>query len=84
MQLTQGLAPPSVSVEICSYEQWFRPISSSRRYCDLLVSGKRMWRFLQFRVGSHGLPMDVGRSVGAGHLDRAARVCFFSSGRAVG
>ncbi len=77
-------AAPSVGVLTCTYEQWFRPISTSRRFCDVSVSGRRMRRFLQFRLGSHGLPVAVGRLSGAGHLDRADRVCTSCDGHAVG
>ncbi len=28
-------------------------VSQHRQYCQLLVSGRRMQRFLQFRLGSH-------------------------------
>ena len=34
-----------------------------------------MQRFLQFRLGCHGLPIATGRSAGTGHVDRANRVC---------
>ena len=30
-----------------------------------------MQRFLQLRLGCHGLPVATGRSAGAGHVDRA-------------
>ena len=41
---------PSQGVVSCTYEQWFRPFSPCRRYCQLPVSGGRMQRFLQFRL----------------------------------
>ena len=54
-----------------------------------------MQRFLQFRLGCHGLPIATGRFVGAGHvllhrlylgflLDRADRVCLACSSGAIG
>ena len=42
-------------------EQWFKPYSLHRRYCQLPFSGRRMQRFLQFRLGCHGLPIATGR-----------------------
>ena len=39
------------------------------------VSGRRMQRFLQFRLGCHGLQIAVGRLAGAGRVGRANRVC---------
>ncbi len=46
---------PSVGVVSCTYHHWFMPYSKRRRYCQLPVSGRRMQRFLQFRLASHGL-----------------------------
>ena len=34
-----------------------------------------MQRFLQFRLGCHGLPIATGGLAGAGHVGRANRVC---------
>ena len=68
----------------CTYEQWFKPCSARRRYCQLPVSGKRMQRFLQFRLGCHGLPIATGRLAGAGHVDRANRVCLACNSGAIG
>lgn len=56
---------------------------SLRRYCNLPVSIVRMRRFLQFRLGSHGLPVAVGRLSGSDQLDRAARVGTYCGGRIV-
>ena len=55
--------------------QWFWPFSKRRRYCELPVSGRRMQRFLQFRLASHALPIVTGRFAGGQHIDRASRVC---------
>ncbi len=44
------LAAPLVGVVTCTYKQYIRPISSSRRYCDLPVSDRCMQRFLYFRL----------------------------------
>ena len=43
-----------------------------------------MRRFLQFRLGCHGLPVAAGRFAGAAHVDRAERVCLFCDSGAVG
>ncbi|DBA85352.1 TPA: hypothetical protein ACH3X2_006033 [Trebouxia sp. C0005] len=56
---------PSLAVVFCTYEQWFRPYSLCRRYCHLPVVGRRMQRFLQFRLGCHSLPIAAGRFSGA-------------------
>ena len=66
-------AAPTQGVVSCTYEQWFEPYSPRRRYCQLPVSGRRMQRFLQFRLGCHGLPVAIGRLAGAGHVDWANR-----------
>ena len=52
-----------------------RPFSQCRRYCQLPVSGRRMQRFLQFRLGSHQLPIVLGRFAGGQRVARASRVC---------
>ena len=54
-------AAPTQVVVSCTYEQWFKPYSPRRRYCQLLVSGRRMQRFLQFRLGCYGLPIATDR-----------------------
>ena len=77
-------AAPTQGVVSCSYEQWFKPYSPRRRYCQLPVSGRRMQRFLQFRLGCHGLPVATGRLAGAGHVDRANRVCLACNSGAIG
>ena len=75
---------PSQGVVSCTYEQWFRPFSPRRRYCQLPVSGRRMQRFLQFRLGCHALPIAMGRLAGADHMPRAHRVCLACNIGAVG
>ena len=75
---------PTRGVVSCTYEQWFRPYSLRRRYCRLPVSGRRMQRFLQFRLGCHGLPIATGRFAGAAHVDRAQRVCLSCDAGAFG
>ena len=75
---------PTRGVVSCTYEQWFGPYSLRRRYCHLPVSGRGMQRFLQFRLGCHGLPVAAGRLAGAAHVDRAHRVCLACNSGAVG
>ena len=77
-------AAPTQGVVSCTYEQWFRPYSPRGRYCQLPVSGRRMQRFLQFRLGCHGLLIATGRLAGAGHVDRANRVCLACNSGAIG
>ncbi|DBB06534.1 TPA: hypothetical protein ACH3X1_012079 [Trebouxia sp. C0004] len=55
--------------------EWFRPYSLRRRHCHMPVSGGRMQRFLQFRLGCHSLPIAAGCFDGAAHVPRAHRVC---------
>ena len=74
---TQGLV-------LCTYKQWFKPYSPCRRCCQLPVSGRCMQRILQFRLGCHGLPIATGWLAGAGHVDRANRVCLACNSGAVG
>ena len=76
-------AAPSVGVVACTYHHWFRPFSQHRRYCQLPVSGRRMQRFLQFRLGSHQLPIVLGRFAGAQHVAKANRVCTHCGSAAV-
>ena len=77
-------AAPSQDVVSCTYEQWFKPYSPRTRYCQLPVSGRLVQRILQFRLGCHGLPIATGRLAGAGHVDRANRVCLACNRGAVG
>ena len=72
------------SVVSCAYEQWFRPYSLRRHYCHLPVSGGRMQRFLQSRLGCHGLPVAAGCLAGAAHVGRAQRLCLACNSGAVG
>ena len=77
-------AAPTQGVVSCTYQQWFKPYSPRRRYCQLPVSGRRMQRFLQFRLRCHGLPIATGRLAGTGHMDRANRVCLACNSGAIG
>jgi len=76
-------AAPTVGVVACTYHHWFRPFSQHRRYCQLPVSGRRMQRFLQFKLGSHQLPIVLGRFAGGQHVARASRVCTLGGSVAV-
>ena len=75
-------AAPSVGVVSCTYHHWFQPYSRRRSYCQLPVSGRRMQRFLQFRLSSHSLPIVTGRFAGQ-HVARADRVCSHCADRSV-
>ena len=46
--------------------------------------GRRMQRFLQLRLGCHGLPIATACLAGAAHVDRAPRVCLSCSTGALG
>ena len=74
------VAPPW-GVVSCTYQQctWFRPYSLRRRYCHLPVSGRHMQRFLQFRLGCHGLPVSAGRFAGAAHVDKLRGCACFAT-----
>ena len=74
---TQGIVP-------CTYEHCFNPYSPRRSCCQLSVSEWRMQRLLQFRLVCHGLPIAAGRLAGAGHVDRANRVCLARNCGAIG
>lgn len=76
-------AAPSAGVVSCTYHHWFRSFSKRRRYCQLPVSGRRMQRFLQFKLGSHNLPIVAGRFSGDQHVARTDRVCTHCGGTAV-
>ena len=43
-----------------------------------------MRQLLQFKLGCHGLPIATGRLAGAGHADRANRVCLACNSGAIG
>ena len=58
-------------------------LDKRRRYCQLPVSGRRMQRFLQFRLGSHNLPIVAGGFSGDQHVARTDRVCTHCGGTVV-
>ena len=76
--------PYEYKFAISSYVMLQRQTVSFVCYCHLPVSGRRMQRFLQFRLGCHGLPIATGRFAGAAHVDRAQRVCLSCNAGALG
>ncbi len=50
-------AAPAIGVVACTHNHWFRPFSQRRQNCQLPFSGRRMQRFLQFRLDFHQLPV---------------------------
>ena len=76
-------AAPSVEVVSCTYYHWFRPFSKRRRYSQLPVFGRCMQSFLQFRLGSHNLPIVAGRFSGDQHVASVHWVCTHCGGIAV-
>ena len=76
-------AAPTHGVVSCTYQQWFRPYCLRRYCCHLPISGRRMQRFLQFRLGCHGVPIAAGRFAGPSHVDRAHRACLSCNSGAV-
>ena len=63
-------AAPTIGVVAGTYHHRFKPFGKHRRHCQLPVSGRRMQRFLQFRLGFHGLQNAVGRVAGGKHVAR--------------
>ncbi len=76
----QARAPNCHSKPVAAFDVMNKP----DLYCHLPVSGRGMQRFLQFRLGCHGLPVAAGRLAGAAHVGRAHRVCLACNGGAVG
>jgi len=72
-------AAPTTGVVICIYHHWFSLLAS----VGGPVSGRRMQRFLQIRLGSHKLPVVLGRFAEGQHVARASRVCTHCGGVAV-
>ena len=59
------------------------PYGPYKRYSQLPVSGKRMQRFLQCRLGCHDLPIAAGHWA-ASHVVRADRLCSCCGAGALG
>ena len=74
---------PFAGVSSCTYHHCLRPFSKCRRYCQLSVSGRRMQRFLQFRLGFHNLPIVAGQFSGDQHVARVDWACTHCAGVAV-
>jgi hypothetical protein len=66
---------PSRGAQLCTYLRWFaRPSLLPPRVSALRlpIGVRRLRIFLRFRMGCHGLPVDVGRRTG---VPRTQRVC---------
>ena len=70
-----------MGVKLCTYHNWFLPLGGPSLYHAIPMSGSRMKRFLGYRLGTHGLPVAVGRRTGVSRDDRVCPHCF---GGAVG
>ena len=65
---------PTRNAKLCTWHNWFRPFNTSNPYFLLPVSGKRMQRFLRFRLSCHSLTIETGRH----HrppIPRSSRLC---------
>lgn len=78
-------AAPSSGAKLCTYHNWFgRPGKfSAIPYYDLPLSITRLRALMQFRMGSHGLPIEQGRFVRP-QLPRHLRRCTLCSTLSVG
>ena len=74
---------PSLNAKLCTYLNWFKLPSASNSYFLFPVSGRRMKRFLRFRLSSHSLPIEAGRRTRP-QTPRSARLCPHCSSQAVG
>ena len=74
---------PSLNAKLCTYQNWFKLPSTANPYFLFPVSGKRMKRFLRFRVSSHSLAIEIGRRTRP-QVPRSARLCPRCSSQAVG
>ena len=63
---------PSVGIVPCTYHNWFVPLEGPSLFHWVPMSGVRMKRFLGFRLGSHKLPVAIGRRSG---VARELRLC---------
>lgn len=56
---------PFAGLVSCTYHHWFNFAYKRRCYYQLSVCGGQLQRFLQFKFGSHNLPVVNGRFAGA-------------------
>ena len=66
---------PSANAQLCTYERWFARPTTLRNVAllyELPLSAACLLTFLQFRMGCHGLPNDVG---GRRRIPRMQRSC---------
>jgi hypothetical protein len=71
---------PSPRARLCTYHRWFArpsfaPSALPRHAARLQCSAGTLRRFLRFRAGCHGLPVDVGRGTGVPRLQRVCTKC---------
>jgi hypothetical protein len=69
---------PSRGVQLCTYLCWFaRPSLLPPRVSVLRlpIGVRRLHIFLRFRMGCHGLPVDVGRRTGIPRAQRVSPWC---------
>ena len=76
---------PSKGAKLCTYHHWFgRPNKvHCEPYCELPMSITRLRALVQFRLGSHSLPVEQGRFVRSS-LPRHLRRCSLCSTQTLG
>ena len=68
---------PSERAQLCSYYRWFRRLANISRQALLFLPlpASYLRVFFRFRMGVHGLPIDVGRRRGIPRLLRHCDMC---------